>query len=358
MPAIAARSRRAAASTRRSDSSSSTCGAGGGFQGPGTCNVNESFHPTSFTTSNGTTTVFECPIAGGSCIGIPFTESGTGVSVAVANPPGIDFGGVPINTTAALHTTLTVDAGFSVQFASGSGISSPFGFGFGNCGLFAGPGTCIVDESFHPTAVGPASGITNVFECPIAGGSCVPIPYNVMGNGIPPAPVFQGAISRRIHGAASTFDLALSLVPTSPTTEPRQGPAQTIVFTFDKPIASASAAVTEGTGTAGAPTFSGNDVIVPLTGVANAQYVTITLSSVGSADGGAGGSASIRVGFLLADVNQSRVVSVADLGLVNAQLAQPVTAANFLKDVNTSGAISVADKGITNASLTQSLPPP
>jgi hypothetical protein len=61
---------------------------------------------------------------------------------------------------------------------------------------------------------------------------------------------------------------------------------------------------------------------------------------------------------LLADVNQNRVVTVADLGLVNAQLSQSVTAANFLKDVNASGAISVADKGITNASLTQSLPPP
>jgi hypothetical protein len=79
---------------------------------------------------------------------------------------------------------------------------------------------------------------------------------------------------------------------------------------------------------------------------------------VASSDGGAGGSASVRVGFLAGDVNQNRVVSIADLGLVNAQLAQPVTAANFLKDVNASGTLTVADKGIANANLTRALPPP
>ena len=72
----------------------------------------------------------------------------------------------------------------------------------------------------------------------------------------------------------------------------------------------------------------------------------------------AGGSGSVRVGFLLGDVNQNRVVTVADLGLVNAQLAQPVTAANYLKDVNASGTLTVADKGITNANLTRALPAP
>jgi hypothetical protein len=52
------------------------------------------------------------------------------------------------------------------------------------------------------------------------------------------------------------------------------------------------------------------------------------------------------------------VVSVANLGLVNAQLAQTVTGANFLRDVEASGAISFADKGITNANLTTALPAP
>jgi hypothetical protein len=174
--------------------------------------------------------------------------------------------------------------------------------------------------------------------------------------GSPPA--LASAASRKAHGSAGTFDLPLSLVATNPTTEPRQGPAQTIVLTFDKAITGATATITEGSATAGAPAFSGNDVIVGLTGVLDQQYVTVSLTDVASSDGGTGGSASVRLGFLLGDVNQNRVVSIADLGLVNAQLAQVVTAANYLKDVNASGTLSVADKGLTNANLTRSLPLP
>ena len=66
-------------------------------------------------------------------------------------------------------------------------------------------------------------------------------------------------------------------------------------------------------------------------------------------------------------MNQSRVVTVADLGLVNAQLAQPVTAANYLRDVNATGTLTVPkacdsfsrklpffNNGKGNVSLTQS----
>ena len=170
--------------------------------------------------------------------------------------------------------------------------------------------------------------------------------------------MFASAVSRKVHGGAGTFDLPLSLVATNPTTEPRQGPAQMIVFTFNKAITGAAATITEGTATAGAPTFSGNDVIVGLTGVTDRQYVTISLTNVASSDGGTGGSGSVRIGFLVGDVNQNRVVTLADLALVNAQLAQVVTAANYLKDVNASGTLTLADMGITNANLAQALPLP
>jgi hypothetical protein len=43
---------------------------------------------------------------------------------------------------------------------------------------------------------------------------------------------------------------------------------------------------------------------------------------------------------------------------VNAQLAQTVTAANYLKDVNATGTLTVADKGIANANLAKALPAP
>jgi hypothetical protein len=172
------------------------------------------------------------------------------------------------------------------------------------------------------------------------------------------APVFQSAVSRKVHGAAGTFDLPLSAVTTNPTTEPRLGPAQTIVLTFNKAITAATATVTEGVATAAAPTFSGNDVIVGLTGVTNKQYVTVSLTNIASSDGGSGGSGSVRIGFLAGDVNQSRAVTVSDVVLVNNQIAHAVTAANYLKDLNASGAITVGDKVIANANVTKALPAP
>jgi hypothetical protein len=116
--------------------------------------------------------------------------------------------------------------------------------------------------------------------------------------------------------------------------------------------------IIEGIATPSAPIFTSNDVIVNLTGVTNNQYVTVSLTNVASTEGGTGGSASVRLGFLLGDVNQNRVVTLADLGLVNAQLTQSVTATNYLHDVNASGTLSLADKAITNANLATALPAP
>jgi hypothetical protein len=171
-------------------------------------------------------------------------------------------------------------------------------------------------------------------------------------------PVVVGVKSRKTHGAAGTFDLSLGTVVLDPTTEPRAGPSHTIVFTFDKPISSAIAAIAEGTATASAPMVSGTDVSVGLTGVSDQQYVSVTLGNLVATDGGTGTTPFVRIGFLAGDVNQSRVVSLADLGMINAQLSQVVTSANYLKDVNASGTLTLADKGMTNANLTRSLPAP
>ena len=178
------------------------------------------------------------------------------------------------------------------------------------------------------------------------------------GVAVPLAPTLLSAASRRVHGGAGTFNLPLSLAPATPTTEPRQGPAQTIVLTFDRPIAGATVSIAEGTAAAAAPIFSGNDVIVGLTGVTNTQYVTISLTDVASTDGTTGGSGSVRVGFLFGDVNQSQVVTFSDLVLANAQLTKPVTVLNFLKDVNASGSLTFSDLMLINANLGKALPNP
>ena len=183
-------------------------------------------------------------------------------------------------------------------------------------------------------------------------------PNQVLVCSVSSMPTLVSAVSRKVHGAAGTFDLPLSLVPGNPSVEPRSGPTQTIVMTFDRAIAAATPQVIEGNATTGTPTFSGNSVITPLVAVANQQYVTLSLSGVMAAGGGTAGNAAVRTGFLAGDVSQTRVVTVADAGAVNAQLSQPVTMANFVLDINANGALTITDKGIAGGDLTKALPPP
>ena len=265
---------------------------------------------------------------------------------AISNPPVCSFSpAAPTTYAVGTQLTLTASCTNAPTYAWSATVGA---LGTGACATAA---TCTdmqasaTSVTYHLVATN-ASGSTTLDA---------PVTWIV---GAAPAPLLQGASSRRVHGAAGTFDLPLSLVATNPTTEPRQGPVHNIVFTFDKAVISAVAAITEGSASAGVPSFSGNTVTVPMTGVANQQYVTVALSAVASADGGIGGTGSVRVGLLVGDVTRNRVVSIADLGLVEAQLAQVVTGANFHLDVNASGTVSLADTGITSANLTRALPAP
>jgi uncharacterized repeat protein (TIGR01451 family) len=198
-----------------------------------------------------------------------------------------------------------------------------------------------------------------------------PIASNQSPNGSPASasldvigtPVLMSAASRKTHGVAGTFDLALSLVAPpainhNPSTEPRTGPAQTIVFQFDKPVISGNAVVTEGVAAAGAPTFSGNEMIVHLTGVSNKQYVTVDVSSVASADGGIGGIGSARIGLLVGNVTMSRQVLPSDVGIVRSHQLENVGPTNFLYSVTLGSKVLPADVGLARANQLNSLPAP
>src|SRR3954452_6588619 len=115
-----------------------------------------------------------------------------------AVPSSVAFGNVPLNTTQTRDVSITVDTGYVVQLASGSGINVPFSFDFDTCGAgggFTGPGTCNVKQSFRPTAATASSGSTNVFECPIVGGTCIAIPYSVSGTGISQASASPASVA-------------------------------------------------------------------------------------------------------------------------------------------------------------------
>ncbi len=336
----------------------------GGFQNcaggvaPGaSCAFTYIFTPTVLGVANGTTS-FSFAIANGASQNVTVTLRGQGVAtLAEVTPTTIGFGDVPVGHTVSVPVTVTNTSPQPLGSFAGGGVGVPFG-GFQNCaGGVAVGSSCQFTYQFTPTTTGPTNATTG-FSFAIADGASQAVPIYLNGNVLGPPPNLVSAVSRKAHGSAGTFDLPLSLTATNPSTEPRQGPGQVIVLTFDEPISAATVGIAEGSATPGAPTFSGNDVVVSLSGVANQQYVTVSLTNVTAANGSNGGSGSIRVGFLLGDVNQNRVVSLADVGLVNAQLAQPVTTMNFIKDVNASGTLTVADKAIANTNLTRALPAP
>ena len=121
--------------------------------------------------------------------------------------------------------------------------------------------------------------------------------------------------------------------------EDRSASTYTAVFTFDTAVTSGNATVTGGTATAGTPTFSGSEMRVPLSGVANAQNVTLHLSGVN------GGTAMTDVvfGFLIGDIDSSRLVDRADTSAVKGQQGLPVTGANFRDDAVADGIIKNSD---------------
>ena len=91
-----------------------------------------------------------------------------------------------------------------------------------------------------------------------------------------------------------------------------------------------------------------------LTGVANAQTITIRLFNI--SDGTKTGDLVIPMSVLLGDTNSNGSVTAADIGQTKAQSGQAATGANFRTDVNVSGSITAADIGLVKSSAGTGLP--
>jgi len=164
-----------------------------------------------------------------------------------------------------------------------------------------------------------------------------------------------GAVSRKIHGLAGTFDVNLPLSG-SVGIECRSGGTptgnHTIVVTFPTAITAVASATCAGN--AATTSISGNQVTVNCTGVPNAQTVAINLTGVN--DGTNVGGVSIPMGVLLGDVNANKVVSNTDVASVKTQVAAPVTASNFRNDVTANGIISNTDVSTTKTVVGTTIP--
>ena len=180
-------------------------------------------------------------------------------------------------------------------------------------------------------------------------------------NGVPPAVPVVNAISRKTHGSAGTFDIDLPLSGT-PAVECRSGGVNgdhTVVFSLTNSVASVgSAAVTSGTGFVSSSQI-GSDTrqyVVNLSGIGNAQRVTITLFNVTDSLGYNSSAIPVTIGFLLGDTTNNGTVTASDIGQVKAQSGQPISASNFRNDVNVSGTINASDIGLAKSRSGQSLP--
>jgi hypothetical protein len=174
----------------------------------------------------------------------------------------------------------------------------------------------------------------------------------------PPTPT--SVVSRKIHGSAGTFDVDLT---SSSAIECRSGGTNgnyTLVFTFANTLSSVGgASVTNGSGSVSSSNIDSNDAhnyIVNLTGVANDQAVTVSLTNVTDAAGNFSATVSASMGVLIGDVNANGVVSNTDIAAVKAQVAAPVTSSNSRNDVNANGVISNTDVAAAKAQVGTTLP--
>jgi hypothetical protein len=133
--------------------------------------------------------------------------------------------------------------------------------------------------------------------------------FNVYGA---PFPVRLSRVgSRMSHGVAGVFDVELPSTG-SPGVESRDGGPNgdfTVVFTFTHQVTEVGmAGITSGSGaiaTSGIDPEDSRKYIVNLTGVTNAQLVTIALTNVRDAQGGTSALLSSTMGILRGDIAES-----------------------------------------------------
>ena len=97
-------------------------------------------------------------------------------------------------------------------------------------------------------------------------------------------------------------------------------------------------------------------MIINLTGVSDAQVLTVTASGITDLNNNALSPIAIPVGFLIGDTNGNHVVNASDIGQTKAQPGMPVTSTNFREDVNVNGAINASDIGLVKSKSGGTIP--
>ena len=138
-----------------------------------------------------------------------------------------------------------------------------------------------------------------------------------------------------------------------------------LVFTFTNKLVSIDSVSASATNPSGPQpvTVSGSsvgpdsrDYIVDLSGVPNAQYVTVTLNGVHDDSGGVNAGVSATMGVLIGDTNADGFVNSADISQTKSQSGATVTSLNSREDINADGFIDSADISLVKSKSGTALP--
>ncbi len=179
-----------------------------------------------------------------------------------------------------------------------------------------------------------------------------------LGN-ISSAPPVLSVVSRKVHGGAGTFDVDLPLTgprgiePRSPGSTGTAGVDYKLIFTFATEVASCGSASTGSV----SPGPATNQCTVNLTGVPNAQYITVALNGVQTACNNVG-NVAVTMGVLIGDTTADSFVNSGDIAQTKSQSGILVTSANFREDVTVDGALNSGDIALVKSKSGTALPAP
>jgi hypothetical protein len=175
-----------------------------------------------------------------------------------------------------------------------------------------------------------------------------------------PSPPLLSVVSRMLHRNAGTFDIDLTNGTGIECRSSATNGNYTLIFTFVNPLTSLSgASVTSGIGSVSSSNIDGSDAhncVVNLTGVADAQVLTVSLSNVTDSAGNFSSAVSGSMGVLIGDTNGDGFVNSADISQTKSQSGQMVTSSNFREDVNTDGFINSGDISLVKSKSGTALP--
>jgi hypothetical protein len=167
-------------------------------------------------------------------------------------------------------------------------------------------------------------------------------------------------VSRKSHGSGGTFDVDLPLDGSG--IECRSGGGNsdyTIVFTFPNALTSVGGAnVTGGAGMI-QDSAIGNDAheyIINLTGLTNAQTISISLTDVNDSIGNFSSVVSASMSVLIGDSTSDGSVNSADIAQTKSQSGQTVTSSNFREDLSADGTLNSADIALAKSKSGTGLP--